>query len=202
MCRWIEGREGLVEEDNVGLDGEGPGQADTARLPAGECPDGTVFQMGHAEYLQVVDHGFFDLFFACMTEMQSRCNILKDSRVKEKGLLEYHRDRPAVRGDRYIGADPFAAIDYLAVPQFLEHGKSLKEGCLPRAVGPDDGENFVFPYQETGDIKNHNAAVFYADIAGLQDVACFSGHLLLKTPPPLLYVGKNIIEYSRPWQGV
>src|SRR3954471_11952531 len=50
----IEGSEGIVEEEDLGLDGEGPRQADAARLTAGEAAGVLPHEMADAEALQPV----------------------------------------------------------------------------------------------------------------------------------------------------
>ena len=54
--RGIEGGEGLVEEDDLGIGGQGAGQGDALLLPAGELVGVAAGQAGQADQFQQLVH--------------------------------------------------------------------------------------------------------------------------------------------------
>ncbi len=98
--RGVEGGEGLVEEDDLGLRGEGAGQGDALLLAAGELMGVAAGQAGQADQFEQLVHPAA----AALGAGQGERHIAPDAEMREqRTLLGHIADPSLLAGDEPLG---------------------------------------------------------------------------------------------------
>ena len=96
----VEGAEGLVEEQHLGLDGQGPGQGHALALAARELGGVALAQVGQPDQLeQLVDPGL-DLGLGPLADLEPEGHVAPDREVAEGGVVLEAEADAAVAGRR------------------------------------------------------------------------------------------------------
>jgi hypothetical protein len=129
----------LVEEDEIGLRGEGPGQEDAAPLAAREGPDLAAGVGRHPDELEGVGHGGMVASAGTTEWPQARVA------AHHHDVAGGHREAPVdglglgdVGHRPGVLAGPAAEDGDRAAPRLEEAGDELQEGALATAVGAYD----------------------------------------------------------------
>ena len=164
--RRIERREGFVEKNDLGFCDEGPGEAGPLRLAAGELPRGAFCQMTDAEALQVFGHNPFDLASNHPADLEARGDVFEDGCIKQKRLLENHRNVAAVVKSAVGNRRP--PEQNFPLPEFQQAGQRQQQRGFPRAVRSDQDEDLSLKYAQSRDVEDRRASPADNEILCLQ----------------------------------
>ena len=104
----IQGREGLVQQEQLRAQGEGPGQGRALGLAAGEVAGGAVQEPGDAELRGGGLHPVLAFFGVHAVQPQARRDVLAHRGVEEEGVLEHHGHPAAVGLPLRLGVQDLA----------------------------------------------------------------------------------------------
>ncbi len=107
--RGVEGREGLIEEDDLGLRGQGAGQGDALLLPTGELMGVAAGQAGQADQFEQLVHPAA----APILAGQPEGHVAPDVEVREeRTFLGHIPDPPLLARDEPLGR----VVDHFSDP--------------------------------------------------------------------------------------
>jgi hypothetical protein len=134
----VERGEGLVQEDDLGTDGERPGQGDPLLLAAGELVRIAAAVPGQAHQLEEL----VDLAPAIRTPGKTEGHIAANAQVREeRALLGHVADPPPFAGHEMTPRIVDEVIPDPDLPAVgpLEAGHNPQQRGLPTARGPENG---------------------------------------------------------------
>ena len=106
----VEGAERLVEEQHLGLDGEGPGQGHALALAARELGRVALAQVREADQLEQLVHPGLDLGLGALADLEAEGDVAPHGQVAERRVvLEAEADAAAARRRRWSGPRPRSA---------------------------------------------------------------------------------------------
>ncbi len=166
----VEGRAGLVEQDDLGLDGDGAGDAQALLLAA---------RKAHAAGVQLVldllpqgaaAQGLFDpaVEFGlgqALVETDAEGDVVVDRHREGRRLLEHHADaRAQVVGVHLAGQDVLpvehhVALGTLAGVEVVHPVEDAQERGLATARGADEGRHFMLIEREVDVLQRARLAV-------------------------------------------
>ena len=150
----VQGGGGLVHEQDVRLDGQGPGDAQALLLAAGQAQGGLLQAVLHlvpdGRPPQGLLHDLVQLHFAADAVGAGAVgHVVIDGHGEGIGLLEHHADLLAQPGGVHAGViDVLAGVvdltlDADALHQVVHAVQGLQEGGLTAAGGADEGGDLV-----------------------------------------------------------
>ena len=137
----VQGGEGLVEEEHLGLVHDGAGDGDALLLAAGEGFHVAVLVVGHGHELEDLADALLDLVLGHFLELEAEGDVVVDVQVREQGVaLENGVQRALVRRD----AGELLAVQEDGTFVRLEEARDHpQEGGLAAAGGTEEGEEFA-----------------------------------------------------------
>src|SRR5690606_22743578 len=139
----IEAARGLVVEDDLGFEHEGPGEGDALAHTAGELAREALLDAFEPQRLELVEDALADLFALPILAVFVEGNgdvVAHVQRVEQGGVLEDHAhlaahrgQAPLVHGDQVVPVE----IDG-ARRRLVEADEELEQGRLPGPRTPDD----------------------------------------------------------------
>jgi hypothetical protein len=137
----VERAEGLVEEEEAGLGGEGARERHALALAAGELVGVALAEAVELDEREELGHPRRDLGPRAAADAQGEADVLGHRHVAEEGVvLEHHAHVPLAGGDR---RDVLAAVPHLAGVGRLEPGDDAEEGGLPAAGRAEEGDELT-----------------------------------------------------------
>ncbi len=145
----VDRRERLVEEQDLGVGGEGAGKRDALPFAARALSDGAaVVALGEPHEAQELQRARAAGCGGYALHLEGELNVLPDAPViKQRQRLEHHRRRPPVGG--HVG-DVAAAQRQASRGRRLEPGEDAHERRLAAARGADDRQELAL-----GDVERH-----------------------------------------------
>ena len=175
--RGIQGRCGLVEEDDFRLHGQGAGDGYTLFLPAGKTPrkDAGLFGQSH---LAQERHGLFTCFLRCFSvQLAGGHHDILQYRLmgKEVESLENHPHPLAQQVDGIaFGKDVLAIEEDLSAGGRVQQVEGAQKRALPRPRRADDGDDLTAV--DIGiDVAQHLKAAIVLPQMGDADEGCTGG---------------------------
>ena len=137
----VQGREGLVQEEHLGLVHDGAGDGDTLLLAAGEGFHVAVLVVGHGHELEHLADALVNLLLRHLLQLEAEGDVLIHIQVREQGVaLENGVQRTLVRRD----AGQFLAVHEDGAFVRLEKARNHpQEGGLAAARGAEEGEELT-----------------------------------------------------------
>ena len=140
----IQGAERLVEEQYLGLDGQGSGQGHALPLSAGELGGQTIFQALELDEMEQVCDPLADFLaggaLGARPDAQAEGDVLKHRHVAEQGVvLKYESHVPLP--DRLVG-DVLPVKEHRArrFIRLFQSGNDAEQGCFARARRPQESD--------------------------------------------------------------
>ena len=134
----VDGAEGLIQKEHLGLGDDGAGQGHTLLLAAGKLVGvllRLVLQPHNGEDFRNLAA---DGILGDLLHVQAKGHVLGHAHVGEKAvLLEHHADAPVPGAD--VG-DVLAVHGDLAAGDVLQAGKTPQQGAFAAAGGPQQGD--------------------------------------------------------------
>ena len=155
--RRVEGTGRLVEEDDVGLHGQGAGDGHTLFLAAGEARRIDVSLLDQPHLAQQGHSLLACRFLRLVAQLTGgEDDVLQDGLVLEEvERLEHHAHLLAQAVDGIAsGKDVLAIDDDAAAGGRVEQVEGTQEGALARARWADDGDDLA-PADICGDVAQH-----------------------------------------------
>ncbi len=143
----VEGGQGLVQEQDAGVRGQGAGQGDPLRLTSRELAGTAVGQLGQAEPLDPVLSGLASSRSTRSPGAWREGDIVAYGQVREEAVvLEHDPDRTVLR--RHPGVRLGVVEDHVTEldrpgGQRLQPGDDAQEGRLARSVRAQDAEDLA-----------------------------------------------------------
>ena len=142
----VDAGEGLVEHDELGLDGQTAGYLGASALSSGQL---VAFVLAYFLEAELMDEcfEFVELFFAWLTShLEHREDIVFDGHLPEHGgfLREVSDTGPCAPIDRIAG-DVFFIEVYMAGIGNDESGGHIERGGLACSVGTEQSYNLTLP---------------------------------------------------------
>ncbi|HEY6434894.1 MAG TPA: hypothetical protein VIZ17_23225, partial [Acetobacteraceae bacterium] len=158
----VEGRQRLVEQQHLRLDGQGAGDGDALLLAAAELAGEAAGERAHADQGEAVLHALADGGFGDAASARAECDILVHAHVGEQGVVLHHHADAAGVG-RQVG-DVVAADADAAGGRADEAGHCPQRGGLAGAGGADDGHDLAGRDGEGKGVECHGAAIGHRDV--------------------------------------
>ncbi len=133
----IERREGLIQQEHLRLQSECAGQADAARLAAGQPAGVSLGQMPDAEAIEPAEGAFASQAAGNAAEPLPDLHVVKHAAREQQGVLK--GGGQAAAGGQDIAAHGGAVEEELAAQGLDEELQDAEERALARAVGADEG---------------------------------------------------------------
>ena len=106
----VEGAEGLVEQQHLGLDGQGAGQGHALALAARELGRVALAEVGQAHQLEQLVHPGLDLGLGAVADLEAEGHVAPHREVAERRVvLEAEADAAAARRRVRSGPRPRCA---------------------------------------------------------------------------------------------
>jgi hypothetical protein len=143
----VEGREGLVEEQEAGIGGERAGQGDTLRLAAREGAGLGVGELGEAEPLEPFTGPAAGTRLVVAAGAKAEGDVVERAEAREEQVvLEDDADGTFGGGDEHVGGGvvEHGAVELDAADvERLETGDDAQRGGLAGAVGPEQRDHLA-----------------------------------------------------------
>ena len=154
--------QGLVHQQNAGLNDESTGQSNTLLLTAGEFVGLPVCQMGDLHQFQSLVNPAVHLRLGGFPGLQAVGNIFPDCQMGENSIvLEYHTDVTLV-GSHIIDT-LFAEIEVAAFDG-VEACDHTQQGGFTAAGGTQQGKEFTFPDVQGNSVQSGKIAVTFHSV--------------------------------------
>lgn len=161
----IEGREGFVEEEDAGLDGEGSGEGGALLFAAGDLTRVAIGEGGDAP-------GFQEGLDAAIAFMRSQAleaegDVLGDGEVGEEGaILEEESDASLLGGKVDVGGGPdFVLEGDLAGVDAFQSGEGAEGGGFSFAgFSEEDGDGEFARGSAEGDLNGRSSRPVLDDV--------------------------------------
>ena len=92
----VEGAEGLVEQQHLGLDRQGPGERHALALAARELAGVAVGEAVELHQGEQVVHPLADLVLRALADAEAEGDVVADGHVLEGGIVLEHEAHPAI----------------------------------------------------------------------------------------------------------
>jgi hypothetical protein len=149
----IERAARFVEEDDLGIEGQGPGDAEALLLPSGEGDGALVEPVGdlapESDFAEDALYSVGDVAFAPAMLLQGDLEIPPDRLGKGIGPLKDDADAATQRQDVGFGVGDFGAVaevdrtgDAAAGNEIGEPVEAVEEAALAASRGADEGGDF------------------------------------------------------------
>ena len=150
----VQGAEGLIHQQHLGVDGIGPGDGHALLHAAGELLGIGLGEALQIHHLQILVGDLLGLLVALALELEAELHVLLHGEPGEQGVLLEH--------DAAVGA---GALHGLAVHQHLALGGALQaaddveQGGLAAAGGAHHAHKFVLMDVQIHAVQGHHLAV-------------------------------------------
>ncbi len=134
----VEGRGGLIEQQDLGLVGKGAGDGDALGLAAGKGGDIAIFIASHADLGNQVS--YLRIPQGNPVLCGSKDDVVGGGAGKQIGLLHDHADATA-QGPRVHCAGIDALQQDGAAGGFIQPVQHAQQGAFAGSAGAEDGEN-------------------------------------------------------------
>ncbi len=163
----VERGHGLVEQQQLGVRGQGAGDGGSLGLSAGELGGVSVGERLEADLAEPVAGGLAGRVSAAAGASGAECDVVEDGQVREQqGFLGQQGDVPVVRGDVHLAALAATAGELAAVERDVaavgsqQPGGDGQDGGLPGAVGSQERHGLAL-----GDVERElDAAVEHGGV--------------------------------------
>ena len=184
----VQGPQGLVQEQELGVLGQAAGQGDALALPAGELVRAALAQRGDLEQFEHVPDALGALGPGHLLLLEPELHVLLHRHVGEQGVgLEHHVDRAGVGRDlRHV--HPVDEDAPCGRP--LQPGEHAQQGGLAAPGAPQEGEEFPLEDVEAD-------VVHRIDVTELLGDACRCAHRASPWGPAKARGGGD--RGDRPW---
>ena len=132
----IEGGEGLIEQEHIGLEHEGAGEGDALAFAAGELGGAALFLAGEADEGDGFADAAFD--FRDAVALEAEFDIGAGGEVGEEGVVL--EDGADVAFVGRVVVDGLAIEQHIAGGGLFETGDEAEGGGLAAAGGSEEGE--------------------------------------------------------------
>lgn len=167
----VQGGSGFVEEHDVGIHDQGPGDGDALLLPSRQSPGHVGRKRSHAHLFKGVHRSSLGLFLAPFEDLSLGIEtILEDIHVLEE--VELLEDHPHPGADLVDVASSrqeiFAFEKDLALVRPLKQVETAKEGGLASAGRADDGDDVALLDIQGDSLQYRHALVAFLEGTNLQ----------------------------------
>jgi len=165
----VERAEGLVEQQHLGLDGQGAGQRDALALAARELVRVALGQRLELDQAQQVQHAAADLRIGRPHRLgahaQAEGDVLEDRQVAEQRVVLEDEAHAAVA---HVGVGGVLAVEvHAAAVGHLEPGDDAQQRGLARTRGPQQRDQLARGHVEVDLVADHRTAEALAQLADL-----------------------------------
>ena len=152
----VEIGQGLVEEQHLGLDDDGPGQRDALLLAPGDLVRELVLVTPQAHQLEHLRHPPLDVVPGHPLHLQPVGDVLEHRQVRKQGVVLEHEADVATVGHQ--GRDVLPGDAYGPLVGLLEAGDDTQGGGLAAPGGPEQGEKLPGLYLQAHPIHGGDPA--------------------------------------------
>ena len=172
----VEGGEGLVEQQHLGLVHQGARDGHPLLLAAGQGVHVAVFVVRHSHHLEHLAHAAVDLVGGNLLQLEAEGDVVVHVQMGEEGVaLEHGVQRPLVGGHaRYV----LAVQQDLAFVGLDEACYEAQRGGFAAARGAQQGDEFAFPYIKVDVVQYGFAVVTLGYALQVQDVMLACCHFI------------------------
>ena len=164
----VQGREGLVQQQDLGLVHERPGDGHALLLSAGQGVHVALLVVGHRDHLEDLAHAAVDLVGGHLLQFQAEGDVVIDVQVREERIaLEHRVEGTLVRRD---AGDVPAVQQDLPFVRRQEARDQAERGGLAAARGAQQGHELAFADVEVDVVEDLLVSERLADVIEVDDV--------------------------------
>ena len=129
----VDGGEGLVQQQQLGIGSQGPGESHPLTLAAGQLVGEAAAQTGKADQLQQLLHPGLDLGFGPVLHLQAEGDVFEHGHIAEQGVILEHEAHSPLACLHLV--DQSAADIDLAGIGMIQPGQHAQNGGLAGTAG-------------------------------------------------------------------